>query len=289
MKIVVLGASGQIGSVISRGLAAHHQVTGTSRKGSHGHLKFDPFQDNWSALGKADVLINCIGQIAETGRNSLHRIHVELTRQIIARRHQLGGPTIIQVSALGASPEHRVDFLRTKAIADELLLQQDDTAVIRPSIVCTHETMIVRKVLMLSKLSRLFFGVVPVPRGFLRTRIQPVMPEDLVALVTKMCVHHNYRQVNIVGPDTITFQEIIHTMIESTHQRLRMIEVPKRVSDVVVNNLIGPLFPTVINPQQYQLLFADNIADGRMAEEILGRPTRSTAEFFKAEFSHATD
>ena len=145
MRIVVLGASGQIGSVIYNGLKDRHVVLGTSRKASADCVRFDPFQDNWHVLGTVDVLINCIGQIEATSSSSFHHIHVDLTKRIIAHRQQIGNPTILQISALGASAAHNVEFLRTKGIADDLLLQHAETAVIRPSIVCTHRTMIVRK------------------------------------------------------------------------------------------------------------------------------------------------
>lgn len=287
MKIVVLGASGQIGSVLYNGLKDTHEVIGTSRKASANYLQFDPFQENWSALGDVDVLINCIGQIEATGTSNFHHVHVDLTRRILAHRQQIGSSAILQVSALGASAEHEVVFLRTKGIADELLLQYADTAIIRPSIVCTHRTMIVKKMIMLSILGRVLSGVLPVPEGFLETRIQPVMPQDLVDLVKKMCFDRKARIVNAVGPEAISFRELFQVMMESRHQKVKIFEVPKRLSDLIVKNLVSGLFPKIINAQQYQLLFEDNVADVAVTEQILGRQLMSTRKFFKNEFTHA--
>ena len=59
MKIIVLGATGQIGSIIYNGLSQRYEVIGTSRNHHSDLAKFDPFHDDWSILGKADVLINC--------------------------------------------------------------------------------------------------------------------------------------------------------------------------------------------------------------------------------------
>lgn len=287
MKIVVLGASGQIGSVLYKGLKDTHEVIGTSRKASGNYLQFDPFQENWPVLGTVDVLINCIGQIEAARTSSFHHIHVDLTRRIIANRQQIGNPAILQISALGASAAHNVEFLRTKGAADDLLLQHADTAVIRPSIVCTHRTMIVRKMMMLSSLGSVILGILPVPKGFLQTRIQPVMPQDLVDLVRKMCFDRNDRIVNAVGPEAISFHEIILMMMEGRHQKLKIIEVPRRLSDSIVKNLVSGLFPGIINTQQYQLLFEDNVANAERTEEILGRPLRSTRQFFRNEFTYA--
>lgn len=289
MKIVVLGATGQIGSVIYNGLKDTHKVIGTSRKASANYLQFDPFQENWSALGDVDVLINCIGQIEATGTSDFHHVHVDLTRRILAHRQQIGSPAILQVSALGASAVHEVEFLRTKGIADGLLLQHADTAVIRPSIVCTHRTMLVKKMMMLSSLGRVLLGVLPVPKGFLETRIQPVMPQDLVDLVQKMCFDREAGIVNAVGPEAISFHEIIQMMMESRHQKIKIFEVSKRFSDVMAKNLVIGLFPKIINAQQYQLLFEDNVADVVVTEQILGRKLMSTRQFFKNEFTHAVN
>jgi uncharacterized protein YbjT (DUF2867 family) len=248
-------------------------------------IQFDPFHDDWSLLGKTDALINCVGQIEATWKSSFHRIHVELTNRIIHNRQVLGDPRVIQISALGVSANHKVAFLKTKGIADDLLLQQDCTVVIRPSIVCTHRTMIVKKMLMLSSIGRSLFGVAPIPAGFLKTRIQPVMPQDLVEIVERMC-HKTRRQiVNAVGPDLITFKEILQTMEKTRNQSLKLVEVPRIAADILVRGLVSPLFPKIINWQQYQLIFEDNIANVKIPEEILGRPMMSTHEFFKKEFA----
>jgi uncharacterized protein YbjT (DUF2867 family) len=288
MKIIVLGATGQIGSVIYGGLSKTHQVIGTSRK-SGKHIQFDPFHDNWSLLGKTDVLINCVGQIEPAKASSFHRIHVGLTQLIIKNRGVIGHPKIVQISALGASAHHRVEFLRTKGIADDLLLKQPNTVIVRPSIVCTPRTMIVRKMLMLLRISRYTMRLAFAPKGFLKTKIQPVMPADLVDVVEAMCKAIDQRVINVVGPEAISFRDLIVLMLENKNQRLRLIEIPKLFMDVLVHNVISFAIPKVINSQQYQLLFEDNIADTHSIQQILDRPLTSTKQFFINEFTYATD
>lgn len=285
MKIVILGASGQIGSVIFNGLKRDHDVVGTSRSRSDKYLRFDPFSDDWSVLGTPDILINCVGQIDAQGKNGFDRIHAGLVKTILANRQRLGNPRIIQISALGASPDHPVDFLRTKGVADDLLLCQPDTAVIRPSIVCTHRTMIVKKMIMLSTLGRYSFGMLPVPAGFLRTRIQPIMPEDLLELVRKVCIDCNVKQVDAVGPVALTFHDIIGMLEQSTTRNLRMIEVPKAASDLVAGNILPAILPGVISAQQYQLLFHDNVGNVDACERLLDRMPMPPLDFFRNEFN----
>ncbi len=285
MRVLILGASGQIGSVIFSGLENSYEVSGTSRKTYGNLLKFDPFKDDWSTLGKFDVLINCVGQIEPTAESSFHHIHVDLTSTIIANRGNIGNPRIVQISALGASANHQVDFLKTKGLADDLLLRHPDTAVIRPSIVCTHRTMLVKKMRMLSNLSRISFGFLPVPKGFLQTKVQPIMPQDLVALVRKACFDRSINVIEAVGPVPLSFGEIIQLLETNRGRRLRTLEIPRTPIDAVVKRLIVPLWPGVINSQQYDLLFNDNIADADKCSRLLGRAPIDSRAFFREEFS----
>lgn len=284
MKIIVLGGGGQIGSVVCASLTKTHDVIGTSRKPSANLVRFDPFEDDWTSLGKADVVINCVGQIGATRSTSFHKIHVALPERIIAHRQLMGNPRIIQMSGLGASAEHRVEFLRTKGIADDFLLQHPNTVVVRPSIVCTHRTMMVRKMLMLSHMARLSFGLLPVPKGFLNTRIQPIMAQDLVDTIEALCTDRGHRVVYAVGEDAITFRELVTLLAETRHQKIRFIEIPKGVTDVIVKRFVSWAFPDLINAQQYELLFQDNTADAGAITGILGRPLASTRAFFADEF-----
>lgn len=289
MRIIILGASGQIGSVVHSGLSKTHEVIGTSRKPSPTFMQFDPFRDSWSALGKAEVLINCAGQIEANRSSSFHHIHVDLTKRIIENRHMIGNPRLIQISALGASAEHKVEFLRTKGLADDILLQHPCTTVVRPSIVCTHRTMIVKKMLMLATIARFSYGLLPVPKGFLQTRIQPIMPQDLVDLVGMLCEDHAHRIINAVGPDPISFKEIIGMLMKTWNQKLRTIEVPRVITDVIVKHFVSKALPKVVNLQQYQLLFEDNVSDTGLVMKILGRPLMPTESFFINEFRDASN
>ena len=288
MRIVVLGASGQIGSVIYNALKRHHEVVGTSRKQSGELIQFDPFRDAWSMLGKSDIFINCVGQIEASPGSSFYKIHVELTKLIVLNRLAIGNPRIIQISALGASANHKVEFLKTKGMADGHLLQHSNTVVVKPSIVCTHRTMIVQKMLMLLKISKYTQGLIFAPKRFLNSQIQPVMPQDLAALVASLCTtQYLPKVIDVVGPERLSFHQIINFMFQTKRRGYRIVPVPKALTNVLVEYGVCLLFPKVITSQQYQLLFDDNIADAAPAERILGTPLTPTKQFFINEFSYA--
>ena len=97
MRIVILGANGQIGRhVYQRACNSfpHAEVLGCVRQ-KHLHFEgctgdkmqhsfvFDPFTDDWQKLGKVDVLVNCIGIIRESGDITFEKAHIGLTRLML--------------------------------------------------------------------------------------------------------------------------------------------------------------------------------------------------------------
>lgn len=288
-KVLLLGASGQIGNFLYKKLQGNAtiEVLGTSRKGANEYLKFDPFKNDWKALGKMDVLINCVGQIQETKGADFAKIHLGLTKIILKNREIIGNPRIIQISALGASTAHPVVFLQTKGQADEILLEEENTFIIRPSIVCTPETMLVRKLKMLSRIARLTNNFLFVPKGFLNHKIQPILIDDLCQLIENLSLGgRSARTINAVGPMDISYHQLINIVEKGRTKNFKIKEINKEVVGVLVKNIISPLFPGLINYQQYQLLFSDNVASLNDTERILDRKPASTMGFWEKELSH---
>jgi len=288
MRILILGAAGQIGSIALHALRPLHEVVGTSRREAAGLTLFDPFTDDWSSLGRFDVVINCIGQIDATATFSFYTIHVVLAKLMVENRVVIGNPRIIHVSALGAASNHHIEFLKTKGIADEHLMQFENTVIVPPSIVCTHGTMIVRKMLLLRRIARRIGNVIVAPSEFLNTRIQPVMPEDLADVFRTFCTAPTVPGIIcVVGPAEISFGEIMKWMFDAQCEKYRVIMISKRATDIVAS-VARRLFPQWLSGQQYQLLFSDNVADRNDIEKLLGRPLLSAAPFFITEFRHAS-
>jgi hypothetical protein len=63
------------------------------------------------------------------------------------------------------------------------------------------------------------------------------------------------------------------------------LEIPRILTDRIVKKIVSPVFPSIINKQQYHLLFQDNIGDKSEGEKYLGSPLSDTYEFWQNEFS----
>jgi uncharacterized protein YbjT (DUF2867 family) len=259
-------------------------ITGTGRQAPEdsGLLAFDPFSDDWSVLpGPFDVVINCIGAIRENRDMSFDRIHAGLTELILDHRAWLGHPRLVQVSALGAREDHPVAFLRSKGQADALLLTQPDTLVVRPSVVCHPETVLYLRLQKLLEIARLGFGKLLVPKGFGRTRVQPVLPADLSALLAAAVIRGGEGVVDAVGGEVFSFRELLEIMATSAGRTVRLVEVPREIMEGFVKYFVSVWFPGTLNYDQFQLLFMDNTGEGATAEALLMRPARSTREFWQ--------
>jgi len=280
MKILLLGASGQLGSSLYNYLKIKVElVHGTSRSGKNGLIKFDPYKDLWEFPVVYDLVINCIGAIQATKEYRYEKVHLGIAELIIKNQFRLGNPKIIQVSVLGADAFSLNDFLRSKAQADEYLLSHPDTKIIRPSIICTPGSMLIKKLRLAGLISKLLFNRLPVPTDFLHHKIQPVMVDDLVKIIYQVSATEPLQKIiNVTGPEEITYQQLL----EGANSKIKLVRIRK---DLIKKSLdiFSVLFPKLINKDQFELLFSDNIAENTDATILLGKPLESTLAFWKRE------
>jgi uncharacterized protein YbjT (DUF2867 family) len=293
MRVAVLGASGQIGSVVVNHLAQvfpNAEVVACVRKvpaqvaqnGIH-YLRFQPFTDAWSILGKVDVLINSIGIIEETPDLDFERAHRGLTQLMLQHRLTLGDPKLIQISVLGADTQSHSLFLQTKALADRELLLHPRTVVLRPAIVCTPGTVMVQKLRMLGRISRYLGGYLPFPSGFAQTRIQPVMAGDLAQLTAVLCITDEHPSlIPVAGPQAYSLKEMVNFL---GNGRIHLIPFSQRLFQIFFP-LASALFPRLLNQGQFQLLERDNVADPSIFQLLLGCAPADTEPFWQRELGN---
>lgn len=298
MKVLILGASGQIGHHLHRSLTQQFPIAdiiGTTRSlrlsptaeiENLAHLHFDPLLDTWDRLDTYDIIINAIGQIRESKSSTFEQVHIELVQNFLAHKDQLGNPLFIQISALGAGDHPELRFLSTKARADQLLLaSHEKTIILRPSIVASPGTMLAQRMNTLLQIAKASMGLLPVPKGFLQTRVQPILIEDFCQIVENLCLGKAKTQsiINLVGPEPVSFQKILESGLEATEKSLTYLEIPRPVIDPSVRFFVAPMLPGILTYEQFQLLFIDNVAEVDMTCDVLGRIPLSTLPFWEKE------
>jgi len=284
MRIAIFGGSGQVGTVITQKVIQEFpdaEILSCSRSGSG--LKgfaFNVFENDWTPLGKLDVIINSVGIIEENGENTFEKIHIGVIKKIVKERLSLGSPKIIHISVLGADSSSPSRYASTKGKADEILQKQQNWNIIHPSFVCTPGTLIIGKVLMLKNMAKWQLGFLPCPEHFLSAKFQPVMGEDVANAVIE-CVKQDIKGqiIYATGPDIFSLEDWINI---AGRGKIKIIRIPKWLIDFPFRMIIK-IFPKIMSIDQYLLLGEDNVHEHSVLEKILRRKPISTVDFWNSE------
>lgn len=285
MKIVILGGTGQIGSVVTRKILADFpeaEVLSCSRKGGklEHEIQFNVYEKDWSLFQNTDVIINCIGIIEEKGENTFYKAHVSLVEKILSEMENMGNPKLIHISVLGSDKKSKSKYASTKGIADEIIMKQSNWNIIRPSFVCTPGTTIVQKVKMLNRMSKFQFRFLPMPAHFLPPKFQPVMGEDVSDACAQIIKQDlNQKMIYATGPEVYVLKDWIDMISKG---KIKIIKIPKWVIDRPFRFFLK-LFPQIMSTDQYLLLGEDNTHDNESLKSVINRDPESTKMFWERE------
>lgn len=188
MRVLVVGASGFIGSAIAIRLrACGHEVVAVSRGRptgpSGGHLPLDLSQQRTAAdwlphLRAIDAVVYCAGALQEAPGDSLEHVHHRAPASLFEACAETGVRRVILFSAIGVDRETRTAFSSTKAAGERALMGSPlDWVILRPSIVIGRGAY--GGSALLRGLAALPVLAVPAGAGAL----QPVMLDDIVETV----------------------------------------------------------------------------------------------------------
>ena len=171
------------------------------------------------AVEGADAVVNLVGILAKSGRQTFKAVHVAGARAIAEAAHAAGAGTLVHVSAIGADRRSKANYARTKAAGEAAVLEQFPNAVIlRPSLVFGPEDQLFNRFAAMAGYSP-FLPLI----GGGRTRFQPVYAGDVAAAIAAACAgrakpHTIYE---LGGPEVVTFRQLLdRTMAWSGRRRL---------------------------------------------------------------------
>src|SRR5690554_6274897 len=88
------------------------------------------------AVKDAFAVVNAVGILAPTGRQSFDAVHVKGARAVAKAAREAGAERLVHISAIGADLNSPSAYARTTAEAEQAVLEEFPNAVIiRPSIV----------------------------------------------------------------------------------------------------------------------------------------------------------
>ena len=270
--VCILGGSGFVGSHICAKLVSGNvQIKVLTRyKQRHQHLLVlpqlkltkadihDPTQLN-SQLKGCDAVINLVGILNETGKNSFRSAHEELAVNVVNACKYNNVQRLLHMSALNADAGGPSEYLRSKGKAENYVhtFSGQDLAVtsFRPSVIYGPGDSFLNRFAGLLKQIPFFF-----PLACPTARFQPVYVGDVAdtfinALTDKTSIDQH---INLCGPQIYTLKQLVEFTAKTIGVRRKIIGLPDWASQLQAR-LMGLLPGKPFTIDNYNSMKADSV------------------------------
>lgn len=217
------------------------------------------------AVEGADHVINCVGVLFESGRNTFDAVQ-DFGARAVAEAARAAGATLTHISAIGADQKSASSYARTKGRAEAAILETVPEAVIlRPSIIFGPEDGFFNKFAEMAR----FSPVLPLVGGG-HTKFQPVYVADVAETVAR-AVEGTLAGGTIYelgGPQVLTFRSCLELMLKTIDRKRAFVSIPFGLASIM--GRVASLVPFITPPltaDQVVLLKSDNIVSDRAEAE----------------------
>ncbi|MQX25798.1 NAD-dependent epimerase/dehydratase family protein [Sinorhizobium meliloti] len=217
------------------------------------------------AVDGADHVINCVGVLFESGRNTFEAVQ-DFGARAVAEAARATGATLTHISAIGADANSESSYARTKGRAEAAILETLPAAVIlRPSIIFGPEDGFFNKFAEMAR----FSPVLPLIGGG-NTRFQPVYVTDVAEAVArsvggKLTGGTIYE---LGGPQVLSFRECLDFMLKTIDRKRSFVSLPFGIASLMGS--VASLVPFITPPltaDQVVLLKSDNVVSAKAEAE----------------------
>ena len=225
-----------------------------------------------AAVFGADLVINFVGILAASGRQTYDSVHVKGARAVAKAAKQAGATQFVHISALGADHKSPSEYGRTRALGEQAVLEEFPEAVIlRPSIVFGPEDEFYNRFAVLAKNA----PFMPLIAGAIK--FQPVYVGDLADAIFAASEGkaRSGTVYEIGGPEILTFRQILDSVRRWTDRQRPYLPLPlwlMELQTILTSPLPNSLRPITLD--QVRMLKVDNVvsdaakADGRTLYEL---------------------
>jgi uncharacterized protein YbjT (DUF2867 family) len=234
------------------------------------------------AIAGADVVINCVGVLGESGKQTFAAIVDEGAVRVARLAAEEGVGRLVHVSALGADSDSDSAYARAKGQAEAGVRAAFPTAVIlRPSILFGDGDGFFNRFAAMARMT----PVMPLIGA--DTRFQPASVDDVAKAAETAAVEGAPAGIyELGGPEVLSFRELIERILAVIRRRRLLLAVPWGVAGLLAGVLdrlqrwTGGLFTNgILTRDQLKLLRHDNVVGpGAMTFADLGiAPTAMAA------------
>ncbi|WP_077962682.1 complex I NDUFA9 subunit family protein [Ensifer adhaerens] len=217
------------------------------------------------AVEGSDHVINCVGVLFESGRNTFDAVQ-DFGARAVAEAARGVGATLTHISAIGADASSASNYARSKGHAEAAILEtKPDAIILRPSIVFGPEDGFFNKFAGMAR----FSPVLPLIGGG-ETKFQPVYVTDVAEAVAR-AVDGKLAKGKIYelgGPDVLSFRDCLEIMLNTIDRKRTLVSLPFGVASFIGS--IASMVPFVTPPltaDQVVLLKSDNVVSANAVSE----------------------
>ncbi len=228
-----------------------------------------------------DAVIHLVGIIMEKGRYTFERVHVKGTEALLEEAVRAGVKKFFYQSALGANADSPFGYLRTKALAEQVMMESGLSYMIfRPSLILGPDDGFTRNLKTLIRSA----PVVPLPGGG-KTKFQPIFIDDWCrAFVTAFFSEQHWNKTyEFGGPEHVSYKDMLQAYMAQMGVRKPVISVPLGMMKMALPfsglaRVLRVQLPEVTR-EQLSLLSIDNITEPQACERLFGFRPRRFEEF----------
>ncbi|AGA05314.1 complex I NDUFA9 subunit family protein [Sinorhizobium meliloti] len=217
------------------------------------------------AVDGADHVINCVGVLFESGRNTFEAVQ-DFGARAVAEAARATGATLTHISAIGADANSESSYARTKGRAEAAILETLPAAVIlRPSIIFGPEDGFFNKFAEMAR----FSPVLPLIGGG-NTKFQPVYVTDVAEAVARSVdgTLTGGTIYELGGPQVLSFRECLDIMLKTIDRKRSFVSLPFGIASLMGS--VASLVPFITPPltaDQVVLLKSDNVVSAKAEAE----------------------
>jgi uncharacterized protein YbjT (DUF2867 family) len=283
-NITVLGGAGFVGSALVTKLdqAGYTVKVLSRRRESSKHLILLPkvqvlecnIADNVAlkqALIGSDAVINLVGILHESRKNTFENIHHQLPRRVAQVCEELGITRLIHMSALQASKTAPSQYLRSKAAGENAVNEFSkklNITIFKPSVIFGRGDSFLSLFAMLIKFLPVIFLAKP------NSKFQPIWVEDVVqCFVNALEKTSTYgKSYELGGPNVYTLRELVQKVMDVLGKTRPIIGLNNTLSMAQASAMqLSPI--PLMTRDNIRSMQVDNVCDDVIASELDVTPT----------------
>jgi uncharacterized protein YbjT (DUF2867 family) len=261
MKIAVTGAFSYTGKYITRRLLARNEevitLTGHPNRPDPygGKVKAFPLEFDEASITRSlqgvEVLVNTYWVRFDKKENTQPRA-VENTRKLVNAAKAAGVRRIVHISITNPSAESHLPYFWGKAANEKAVINSGlGYAILRPTVLVGDEDILINNIAYL--LRRFPFFLLPGNGSY---KLQPVHVEDVADLAVEGVYRSDNYIIDAVGPDIMTFKEMVQRIGGKIGAKRPLIPVPPRLALLAAQFISLFVRDVVLTPEEVDGLMA---------------------------------